>query len=280
MSRSLLGFFVALSFLLVAPGQAGEAASPVLSRIVKSGVLRVGMSGNQPPLNMKNKEGEIVGLEPDLVRLLASSMGVEAKIVTRPFPELLGTLAAGEVDMVMSGLTITPERNLEVAFVGPYFASGKSILTKSRTLATAHEAGDIDKPDLKLVALEGSTSQLFVEKVVPNAKLITAKSYDEAVQLVIDDKVDAMVADLPICAISVLRHPEAGLATLLKPLNIEPIGIALPPNDPLLLNLVQNYLTAIQGTGVSKVLAQKWLEDGSWIAQLPEASTLPAVGAR
>ena len=119
------------------------------------------------------------------------------------------------------------------------------------------------------MTLDASTSARFVEMVLPKAKLTTVDSYDAAVKFVISDKADALVADYPICVLSVLRFPEAGLATLLTPLTIEPIGIALPAHDLLLLNLVQNYLGALQSTGVLESLRQKWMEDGSWLSQLP-----------
>jgi polar amino acid transport system substrate-binding protein len=273
MLRSILGLFASLA-LVVAAGTASlaagdDAASPVLSRIVKSGELRVGMSGSQPPLNVKSRSGELIGLEVDLATLLADAMGAEAKLVTKPFAELLGALAKGEVDLVMSGMTITPQRNLQAAFVGPYFVSGKSILTKSETLAKVDEATDIDDPSVSLAALESSTSQRFVELLVPKAKLVTVKDYDEGVKLVLDDKADALVADYPICLLSVLRHSDKGLATLVAPLTIEPIGIAMPANDPLLVNLLQNYLNALEGTGVLEALRARWFEDGSWLDQLP-----------
>jgi polar amino acid transport system substrate-binding protein len=267
--RSILALLAAVSILLGAGSAGAESSSPVLSRIVKSGVLRVGMSGDQPPLNVRSRSGEIIGLEPDLAAVLAEAMQVELKIVPKPFPQLLGALEAGEVDVVMSQMTITPERNLRVAFVGPYFISGKSILTKSKTLAAADEAGDIDEAGVSLTALEGSTSQKFVEMLIPKAKLITTNDYKQGVDLVIKGKVDALVADYPICVISVLRHPESELATLLTPLTIEPIGIALPADDPLLINLVENYLKALEATGVLEALRARWFEDGSWVSQLP-----------
>jgi len=273
MLRSILGLLASLALALGAGNAAlaagDETASPVLSRIVKSGELRVGMSGNQPPLNAKSRSGELIGLEVDLAMLLANSMGVTAKLVTKPFSELLGALKGGEVDVVMSGMTITPERNLEAAFVGPYFVSGKSILTKSAKLAAIDETSAIDDSSVSLAALKSSTSQRFVELVVPKAALVTVEDYDEGVKLVMADKVDALVADYPICVLSVLRHPDKGLATLVSPLTIEPIGIALPANDALLVNLVQNYLTALQGTGVLEALRARWFEDASWLDQLP-----------
>jgi polar amino acid transport system substrate-binding protein len=241
----------------------------VLSRIVKSGELRVGMSGSQPPFCVKSKTGELIGYEVELAKLLANAMGVELKIVEKPFGQLLGALEAGEVDAVMSGMTMTPERNVRFAFVGPYMVSGKSILTTSTALAAIDEASDIDQSDIRLAALAGSTSQKFVEKVIPKAKLTTTADYDEGVKAVMEGNVDAMVADFPICALTMLRYPDAGLATLSQPLTIEPIGIALPPGDSLLVNMVTNYLGALEGTGLLELLEKKWFEDGSWLLQVP-----------
>lgn len=272
MQRVIVGFLVSLAVALGLPAAAvgaGEAGSPGLSRIVESGVLRVGMSGGQPPLNVRNKQGQIIGLEADLAEILANAIGVKAKLVAKPFSQLLPALEAGEVDLVMSGLTITPERNLRFAFVGPYFVSGKAILTSSKALAKADEASDIDDPDIKLAALEGSTSQDFVQAFVPKAELVTTKDYDEAVDLVIQGKVDALVADYPICVLSVFRHPGKGLATLVSPLTVEPIGVALPPDDPLFVNLIQNTFNLLEGTGTLEGLKEKWFSDGSWLSQLP-----------
>jgi polar amino acid transport system substrate-binding protein len=78
-----------------------------------------------------------------------------------------------------------------------------------------------------------------------------------------------MVADFPICALSQMRHPDAGLATLTQPLTIEPIGMALPAGDSLLLNMVTNYLSALEAVGVLEALEKKWFEDGSWLIQIP-----------
>ena len=103
------------------------------------------------PFNMTNKSGEIVGLEVDLVTALAESMGLEVAFVTMPFADLLEALETNKVDMVASGMTITPERNARVAFAGPYFITGKSVLTKSETLASVTSASELDNPEFKEV---------------------------------------------------------------------------------------------------------------------------------
>ena len=249
-------------------GSSATSVSPVLDRIQQRGELIVGTMGNMPPLNMTAKDGEIFGLEPDLAEMLAGAMNVKVRFVTKPFHELLPALQKGEVDMVMSGMTITPERNLKVAFVGPYFISGKAFLTKIKNIAYADEAKDVNNPNTKIVALKGSTSQAFAEQFLDKTTLYTTDTYDEAVDMVLQDKVHAMIADYPICVVSVFRYPDAGLLSVVTQLTYEPIGIAMPPNDPLLVNWTQNTLNNIEGSGQLDELKLKWFAEGDWLNKL------------
>ncbi len=246
-----------------------DAKSPVLDRILKRGELIVGVSGNQPPLNMRTKSGTIIGLEADLARMMADAMGVRLKFFPLNFNMLIPTLEDEGIDMILSGMTMTAERNLKIAFVGPYFLSGKSFLTKSQTIASLKDPAEIDSPRLTVAALEGSTSQLFVETVIPRAKLIKTKTYDAAVKMVLEGRVDAFVADYPICIISVFRYPDQGLISLITPLTYEPIGIGMPANAPHLVNWVENFLNTLEGSGRLEEMRTHWFEDASWLTDLP-----------
>jgi polar amino acid transport system substrate-binding protein len=263
--------FVTLAALAASfvPADASAQDSPVLDRIVETSTLRVGMSGNQPPFNMKARDGELMGLEVDLANALAAAMKVELQIMQKPFADLIPALENGEVDLVMSGMTITADRSRSVSFVGPYVMSGKSILTTSAALAAAEAAEDLNESDIRLVTLANSTSETFVRMNLPEAQLTTVASYDEAIEMLRADQAGALVADMPICLLTVMRYPNEGFATLNQPLTLEPIGIAVPANDPQLENLVRNYVTALEGTGILEALRQAWLENGSWIAALP-----------
>jgi polar amino acid transport system substrate-binding protein len=249
-------------------GSSGTSASPVLDRIQQRGELIVGTMGNMPPLNMTSKDGKIFGLEPDLARLLADAMDVKVKFVTKPFNELLPALQTGEVDMVLSGMTITPKRNLKVAFVGPYFISGKAFLTKVKTIAYADEAKDANNPNTKIVALKGSTSQAFAEAFLDKTTLFTTGTYDEAVDMILQDKAHAMIADYPICVVSVFRYPDAGLLSVVTQLTYEPIGVAIPAHDPLFMNWTHNTLNNIEGSGILDELKLKWFAEGKWLNKL------------
>ena len=246
----------------------GARLAPVLDRILAKKELVVGTAASMPPLNMTMKSGQIAGLEIDLARFIAEALEVKLTLSPIQFNDLLPALEAGKVDMILSAMTITPSRNTRVAFVGPYFVSGKSILTKQASVESMKDSSLVNVPDKVLVALKGSTSQLFAEKFFPRAKLVLTDDYDQAVAMVRDGKAQAMVADYPICQVSVYRYPDPKLATLEKPLSWEPIGIALPPNDPLLINWLQNFLNLIEKGGELKMITERWFKNGSWVSEL------------
>lgn len=251
------------------PYQKTPSSSPVIDRIMDRGELVVGTMGKMPPLNMTTKDGKLIGLEIDLAESIAAAMSVKCRFDTMAFSQLMPALQAGKIDMILSDMTITPERNLKVAFVGPYFQSGKAFLTKIKTIAEADEAADLNKPSMKLVALKGSTSQAFAEKYIPEATLWAAADYDEAVKMVLNDEVHAMIADYPICVVSVFRYPDAGLLSVVTPITYEPIGIAVPAGDPLLINWLQNFLSGLKGSGRLEFLKKKWFARGDWLNKLP-----------
>lgn len=242
---------------------------PVLEHIVATGTLRVGMSGDQAPFNVKNRAGQLIGFEVELLRMMAQSMGVNVEYVMKPFPELLPALEAGEVDIVMSGMAINAERSLDAVFVGPYAMSGKSILTNDPALSDITRTEDINQAKLTIASLRNSTSEAFVKKRLPIATLVTVESYEAAIQMVIDDDVDALVADMPACKVAVLRYPEANLSTLSAPFTVEPIGIAVKASERSLQSLLDNYIAGYKESGLIDLLQVQWFERGNWISELP-----------
>lgn len=251
------------------PSEPAPSARPgALTRITERGVLRVGMSGEQPPLNMVARSGELFGLEVAVVRVLAQAMGVETELVRLPFAELLPALEAGDVDLVASGMTINPARIQRVAMIGPYYTSGKSLLTRSAELAAVDNVVDLDKPGLRVAALRGSTSEDFVARSLPSAVAVLTDTPDQAIQLVVRGEVDAMVADRETCRFAALRLPDAGLLTSEAAFTLEPMGIAAPLDEPRLASLLQTYLDALEANGGLERMRKVWFEDSAWVAEL------------
>jgi polar amino acid transport system substrate-binding protein len=72
----------------------------------------------------------------------------------------------------------------------------------------------------------------------------------------------------PICQLAALRYPDPALASLAKPLSWEPLGIAIPANDLLLINWLQNLLNTLEKSGELQMIGERWFKDASWIKQL------------
>lgn len=241
--------------------------SPVIDRIVQRGELRVGTSGTQPPLSATAKDGSLMGFDIELANAMANAMGVKLTLVPMDFHDLLPAVQKGDVDMALSGLTMTSQRNLKVAFVGPYLVSGMSLLTKSKTMSKLRRAEEIDTPSIRAAVLRGSTAEKFARDTMPKAQMTLVDTLDEGVVMVREGKVDALLADHPFCLVSVYRYRDE-LATLDTPFTFEPLGIALPPNDPLLVNWTQNELAELDDSGTIYDMMYSWFEEDDWVSRL------------
>jgi len=255
-----------MTVLVFAAGMAhlqfAHADASVLADIEKRGKLVLGTSGNMPSMS-ETRDGKLVGFDIDLARLMASGMGVKLDIKTMPFDKLLPALEKGDVDVVISNVTINPERNMRVAFVGPYMTSGKCIVTKKDALARAEEATDLNTPDTRLAALEGSTSAAFAKALLPKASLTLVDDYEKAVTMVNSDTIGGLITDYPICLSVLKSHPDAGFVSLFSLLTYEPVGIALAGNDPMYINWTENFLTRVEGMGLLEELSMRWFDRAS-----------------
>jgi len=269
MFRSFSHSLLAAVLLMVGFGASlARADSSTLERVLEADTLVVGMSGDQPPLNAINREGNFMGLDVDLARSLAKAMRVSLKIQKMPFGDLMEALDEGKVDLVISGMAITPERAVKARFVGPYMLSGKSILTRGDVI-DQFASDELADQSVKLAALRNSTSATFVREAAPESELVEVDDYASAISMIKAGEVAGLVADMPTCILAVLRNPDADLVTLDEPLTIEPLGIAVSGGDPHFHDLVDNYLEALERTGLLQALRSKWMENSSWIAALP-----------
>ncbi len=249
-----------LLLLLAFHGNAVAAGGEsTLMRIQERGQLILGTSGNMPTMSEVDAEGRVTGFDIDIARMMASVMQVKLVIRVMPFPELLPALEAGAVDVVISNVTITPQRNLRVAFAGPYLVSGKCIVTRNEALAKADGSTDLNTSATRLAALAGSTSQDFARELFPEATVVEVKSFDEAADLLKGEKVAGLLTDYPICVATLKKHPDAGFVSLFSLLTYEPIGIALPANDAQFINWTNNFLHRLDGTDTLEGLRKRWL---------------------
>lgn len=115
--------------------------------------------------------------------MIASAMDVKLRVVELPFNELIPALESGKIDMILSCMTITPERNLRVVYVGPYFVSGQSILTTRDVAMNINSMDDINKSDFSIAVPAGTTTEKIAKALLPKAKMVVAGSTEETLDL-------------------------------------------------------------------------------------------------
>ncbi len=257
---------LALTLALCLPATAG----PVLNGIKKSGEIKVGMDPTYPPLAVKTKTGNIIGFEVDLANMLSSALGVKLKLVPMPFDKLLPALDAGRVDIVLSGMTITAERNTRAYFAGPYLLSGQTVITTDTMAPKLRGMSDLNHPDIKVAAAKGTTADMTIKQYLTKAHHVQAPDQESALKMLLSGKADAVLADYPFARVAAFRYRTKGIVASDKPFTYEPLGIAVSPKDPLLANLVQNFLMAIKGSGQSAALQRRWFQGASWMDKLPK----------
>ncbi|MGI9491082.1 MAG: transporter substrate-binding domain-containing protein, partial [Geminicoccaceae bacterium] len=125
---AIAGAAIAFCSATAGAQQAQQALSSesVIETIKQNGVLKVGLS-TFVPWAMRNKEGELIGFEIDVATELAKDMGVEIEFTPTAWDGIIPALLAGKFDVIISGMTIKPERNLTVNFTTPYAHSSLGV---------------------------------------------------------------------------------------------------------------------------------------------------------
>jgi polar amino acid transport system substrate-binding protein len=244
------------------------SAGPTIDSILKKKELVVGTSANLPPMAFKAKDGNPKGFDIDLSRIIAAAMKVRLRVEMMPFDQLIPALESGKIDMILSCMTITPERNLRVVYVGPYFMSGQSILTTKDIAININGLDDINNPAFSIAVPKGTTTEKIAKIVLPKAKLVVAGSTEDTLDLLRKKKVKALMADYPYTSVTSFKYKDKGFVAN-PPFNAEPIGIAIRQDDPLLTNFLQNMLITLKGGGVLDEMTKRWFTDPAWIADLP-----------
>ncbi len=235
-------------------------AQTALESIVKKGKLVLGTSGNMTPMTRSIDKGkDAVGFDIDLAKAMAQSMGVELEIKVIAFDKLIPALKSGKVDVIISNMTITPKRNTQVAFVGPYLISGKCLITKKADIASAKKE-ELNKASNKMVVLKGTTDEDFVRVVMPKVEAVTVTTQEEAIALVRNSKVSAMLSEYPICKAIIANNPDDNFISISSNLTYEPIGVAIAPQNTHLINYTQNFFMRADKLGLFKVLGEKWFK--------------------
>jgi polar amino acid transport system substrate-binding protein len=255
--------------------EAGE-----IERIQQQGVMVVSLNKGYPPFAMKVKD-QLTGLDVDLARLLANYLGVDVKFIQpNKYEEQIPKLLAGESDIIMAAMTRTVERALKVNFTEPYFQISQAALVK-RNLVPAGAESYFDLADIRNIKIgvkANTTHEKFARELFPQEAIKTFLTAAEAVEAVVQDKLDAMVADSPFVKVWRNTHLDyyPHIKALLAPVTKETYGFAIRKGDLEFLNWLNLFVEQIKNDGTLDLLTHEYFEVMAW-TNFPIA---PAPGAK
>jgi polar amino acid transport system substrate-binding protein len=234
------------------------ARADLLAEVRSRCVLRVGMAEYAPWMSLV-PGGKPTGLEVDIVERLAGDLGVRLQVVATPFDALVDRLAARDVDMVASNLSITPERALKVAFSEPYGDSEIRAVARTDLLGGEVTPEQLNDESITIATTVGTTSAQTAAEQFPMAQITEFATHDEAAKALLDGAAKVLVGSTP--------YPETLAATDERlaivgdqPLRTTVEAFAVPQGELIFLTFLDNWIDAVTAEGFIDATRHAWLD--------------------
>lgn len=262
---------VALMFCFAGPAAADEinqelAKSSIIDKVMRKGTLRVGLS-SFVPWAMQDKKGEWIGFEIDVAKQLAEDMGVKIEFVPTKWEGLIPSLLTGKFDLIIAGMTGTPQRALKINFTIPYDYSGMNVVVHRNFAEGITDYMDLDKKGNTIVSRVGTTGAALAKETYKNATVRLFPDEGPMVQELLNGKATALLASAPQPAQLAAKYPET-LMFLDKNLVQQPICIGVPKGDPDTLAYLNNWITTVRNNGFIQKKVAYWWQSLEWEALL------------
>lgn len=259
-----LGIILTLVFLalvglhfLFAPIKDEFLEDDLYDKIIARGKLKVGINTESKPFSFINNKGEIVGYDVDLARYIAQYILKDPdriEFIPVTISNRLIKASTGEVDVVISTVTINPQREELVSFSVPYDAAGQTLLVRSNSSITSIS----DLAGQTVGVIFGTTAEKNIKNLVPTANLRGFRSYDNAYKALKSGKINAITSDDTL--LSRFAVDDKSVKLLPKRYSYEPYGIAFKKGDST-VKLKENLDFAIKDMRQKNVIARlrkKW----------------------
>ena len=261
-----LGLAAVLSLSMVACSGGGEDASSAnkLDQIKENGKVVIAVSADYPPFEFHstaNGSDEVVGVDIDLAKAIAEEAGVEVEVKEMAFSGLVDSLKSDKVDMVISGMSPTPEREEQVDFSDVYY-TGHNVLVV-REGEEDKVKSDEDVKNMKVAVQKGSLQ----ENYVTNLGCTSIKSLEAIPDTMMELKngnVDAVIVNDTVGMINTNQIDGIALSTYVLPDSDVEESMAVAVNkgeNAEFLELINKAVADFKDNAL-----QKSLEDNSALA--------------
>ncbi len=270
MKKVLVAFALLLSicgFSVAYAADAELAKKSTINEILARKELRVGFDAGYMPFEMTDKNGEYIGFDIDLAKELAKSMGVKFVPVNVDFDGIIPALLTGKIDVVISAMTITQERNLKIGFSDAYIVVGQSVLLNKKHEGTITSWKQLNDPQFVIVSRQGTTGEEAVKRYMPKATLKTFEKEADGAMEVANGRADAWVYDLPFNVVYYAEQGQGKVIHLDEAFTYEPLGIGIKQGDPDFINFLNHFLRQIKADGRYDRMYDKWIKSTDWFAK-------------
>lgn len=249
---------------------AQEAAGGVVDQVKSRGVLRVGLSQFMPRA-MLDKGGKLVGFDVDVANKVADDLGVKLELVQTAWDGIIPSLLLGKFDMIISGMIITPARNLTVNFTVPYATDGVGLAANKKLAAGFKGIEDFNKPGVKLTVRRGATPYIdLIRKLFPEATMIEFDDDDLALKEVLVGKAHAVLSGEPRPTFWCLDHPDTLDRPTDAPLMLNLRAFAIRKGDVDSLNFFNNWILVRTQDGWIQERQDYWFKGRQWADLVPK----------
>ena len=223
-------------------------ASPIIDRIQRAGVLRVGTTGDYTPFSLKQPDGSYAGADIDMAYDLAARLGVRISFVPTVWVDLLDDFLADRFDIAMGGVTVTEPRAEKAFFSIPTLVDGKRPLARREFRDRLTNFAAIDQPGVRLIANPGSANEAFVRGHFRQATVIIHHDNASVFEELVAGRADVMITDGIEADHQARLHPELCAVPVAAPFTRLEKAYMFA-RDPAMKAYIDNWLTAAFESG-------------------------------
>jgi len=240
------------------------STAPAELQLIVPGTLTVGTELGYPPFEMFADDGVTeIGLDIDLAKALSEELGVEVVFQNTRFDGILDGLAVDKYDVVMSAVTITPDRAKAVDFSNPYIENWQAIVVMK---GDAPITGPEDLSGKKVSYQEATTSTAYLNKFIDTGAVKCEIAEFEKVMDCFEDlkngRVDAVLCDSVVADDYVAQNPSLYEITWVQSsvAGEEPelFGVAVKKGNAELLTAVNDALAVLKANGTYEQICKDW----------------------
>lgn len=255
LALSAIIIFTNLLFPMI--GQA-EATDPVLEKIQKSGKLVIGLSADYPPYEFHatvNGKDQVVGADISMGEKIAEDLGVKLVVEELGFDALLGALNTGKIDLIISGMSPTPERQKEVNFSDSYITINQRVVVRKADKDKYTDAKAFD--GLKVAAQKQSTQEELAQTELTGSEVVSLPKVTDIVLNLQNKKVDGAVIEGPVAEAYVAQNPALALTDIDFENGQADMAIAMSKEAPALQTKVNKTVKDIQDNNLMEVYKEE-----------------------